>query len=110
MTAIALVGIWMIWIQALPALSMIGNYPLWGKADAEAVASATPSPMSPMVTASGSPPASTPPAVVTMEESPSGSVTISDFALAILIVVVTVVLFRNGSGLLEMSVLQAVAD
>jgi potassium efflux system protein len=106
MTAITLVGLWMIWIQVLPALSMIGNYPLWGKAEAVAVASVTQPLASPLAASNGSTIGGTTPAVVTTDETLTSSVTMSDLALAILIVVVTVVLVRNGPGLLEMSILQ----
>ena len=105
--SVAMVGLWMIWIGVLPALSMIGDYPLGGRADTNAVVSVAPPTMSPMPVpqqeAADENPAD---AVVASDDAPSRSVTISDVALAILIVVITVVLFRNGPGLLEMSVLQ----
>ena len=56
--------------------------------------------------ASGATSTTTTPATTASDDSTSKSVTLSDLALAILIVVVTVVVFRNGPGLLEMSVLQ----
>ena len=106
MIAVTLVGLWMIWIQVLPALSMVGNYPLRGKANAVAVASVAQPLISPTTAATGT---NLTPAVQSAETSEatlSNSVTVSDLALAILIVVVTVVLFRNGPGLLEISLLQ----
>lgn len=107
MSFVAIVGLWMIWIQVLPALSMIGDHPVWGGVAAVA-GEASPTP-SPMAAASGSPGASAGsvavPAAIS-DESISNSITVSDIALAILVVVITVVLFRNFPGLLEMSVLQ----
>ena len=58
-----------------------------------------------MSAASAASPSATPITAVS-DDSIEDSVTLSDLALAILIVVVTVVVFRNGPGLLEMSVLQ----
>ena len=102
MSAAILVGMWMIWIQVLPALSMVGNYPLWGKPNSVATAPAPSMPMSPMTASS----TGKTPVAVASDDSIATSVTLSDVALAILIVVVTFVVFRNGPGLLEMSVLQ----
>ncbi|TWU46976.1 mechanosensitive ion channel domain-containing protein [Rubripirellula reticaptiva] len=104
MTAASLVGMWMIWIGVLPALSMIGNYPLWGKSNVVATAEVTTTPMLPMTATAGTGTATAAPIVP--DEASSGSVTLSDLALAILIIVVTVMMFRNGPGLLEISVLQ----
>lgn len=103
MSAAILVGMWMIWIQVLPALSMVGNYPLWGKGDSVATASAPSISMSPMAASGATSPT---PTTIASDDSIAESVTLSDLALAILIVVVTIVVFRNGPGLLEMSVLQ----
>ena len=100
MSAAILFGMWMIWIQVLPALSMVGNYPLWGKSDSVVTASPPSMPMSPMATTAAKP------ISVAADDSMAASVTLSDLALAIMIVVVTFVVFRNGPGLLEMSVLQ----
>lgn len=110
MSAAAIIGLWMIWIQVLPALSMIGNHPIWGNSEVATTDSASatlPIMAGPGQSATGQS-ASTPgqTAVATTEEQLSNPITVSDLALAILIVVVTVVLFRNGPGLLEMSVLQ----
>jgi potassium efflux system protein len=41
-----------------------------------------------------------------LDDTPDDTVTLANLALAILIVVITFVVFRNGPGLLEMSVLQ----
>ncbi len=104
MTAATLVGLWMIWSQVLPALSMIGNYPLWGKSSVVAAASVAAPPVSPLVATNGAGNATSAP--TPSEEPTTDSVTLADLALAILIVVITIVVFRNGPGLLEMSVLQ----
>ncbi len=105
MTAIALVGLWMIWIQVLPALSMVGNYSLWGKLSSVATTeSATTITPMPNATAGATTPAG--PVALADDDVTNNSVTLSDLALAILILVVTMVLFHNGPGLLEMSVLE----
>lgn len=110
--ALTLVGLWTIWIQVLPALSIIGNYPLWGKAEAVAIASvSSPQPTPSVEGANAS--TNTPPsknktedAQTSSETDAANSVTVADLALAILIIFVAVVLFRNGPGLLEISILQ----
>ncbi len=108
MIACSLIGLWMIWVQVLPALSMLDKYAVW---PASQVAQAS----DPAATAS------VPPAVAIMpasssdgendrlaisEQQQARDITYSDLVLAILIVVVTFVLFRNGPGLLEITVLQ----
>ncbi len=106
MMAATLVGMWMIWIQVLPALSMIGNYPLWGKSDVVATANVAEQSMSPMAAVGGTNTSAAAATSIRSDEPTTASVTMADLALAILIVVVTIVMFRNGPGLLEMSVLQ----
>ncbi|MCA9215997.1 MAG: mechanosensitive ion channel [Planctomycetales bacterium] len=106
MSAAILIGMWMIWSQVLPALSMVGNYPIWGKAASIAPAVATSTPMSPMSAVAATTSTSVTEATVASDDYVNESVTLSDLALAILIVVVTFVVFRNGPGLLEISVLQ----
>jgi potassium efflux system protein len=108
MIAVSLVGLWMIWVQVLPALGMLDNYPLWGGNPVEQFAGfSTPAMPSPV---SAGNPETTPSAATTAASSiaqgSSDVVTLSDLGLAILIAVVTFVLSRNGPGLLEMSVLQ----
>ena len=83
MSAAILVGMWMIWIQVLPALSMVGNYPLWGKGDSVASAPAPTMPMSPMAE-SGATSTTTTTMAVASDDSTKESVTLSDVALAIL--------------------------
>ncbi|MDA8745715.1 mechanosensitive ion channel, partial [Rubripirellula amarantea] len=108
MMAVAVVGMWMIWIQVLPALSMVGNYSLWGKSTTVASSSQAAMPMMPTTTTSSASAGSTSAGATNtvLDDDSEDSVTIADLALAILIVVVTTVLFRNGPGLLEISVLQ----
>lgn len=100
--ALGIVGMWMIWIQVLPALSMIGNYQVWGKPASTATTSSVTMPLA-AVTATATTD-ETP--MSTLKETDDEAVTLSDLALAALIVVVTFVLCRNGPGLLEISVLQ----
>ncbi|WP_146515483.1 mechanosensitive ion channel domain-containing protein [Rubripirellula amarantea] len=108
MMAVAVVGMWMIWIQVLPALSMVGNYSLWGKSTKVASSSQAAMPMMPTTTTGSASAGSTSAGATNtvLDDDSEDSVTIADLALAILIVVVTTVLFRNGPGLLEISVLQ----
>ncbi len=108
MTAAMLVGLWMIWIQVLPALSMVGNYPLWGRSSSVASTPAVAMPLAPIAAtgATGSSGSPTEPAPIPLDDTPDDTVTLANLALAILIVVITFVVFRNGPGLLEMSVLQ----
>ncbi|MGB7329031.1 MAG: mechanosensitive ion channel domain-containing protein [Rubripirellula sp.] len=104
MIAASLIGMWMIWIGVLPALSMIGNYPLWGNSNVVASVETAAPTMSPMTSVAETTSASDPPII--SDETNASQVTLSDLALAILIIVVTGVMFRNGPGLLEISVLQ----
>lgn len=106
LSACSLVGLWLIWVQVLPALSMLDKYVVWPASAsttmADAGAAAAPTPMPP-----GSPSStSTPISFDHSDESAAGDVTLSDLALAILIVVVMFVMFRNGPGLLEIALLQ----
>jgi len=104
--ALGIVGMWMIWIQVLPALSMIGNYQVWGKSTTTASTQSANLPLMSMPTTGPD----DEPTKSNSETSASSvhdeAITLSDLALAILIVVITFVLFRNGPGLLEISVLQ----
>lgn len=103
MFAASVVGMWLIWVQVLPALGMLDRYPLWSNSSGAVVAQAASSPMSvamPMSKAEGSSNA------VVSQSQGDETVTLSDLVLAILIGFVTFVLARNGPGLLEISVLQ----
>lgn len=103
MFAASIVGLWLIWVQVLPALGMLDRYPLWSNSPGAAVAMAAPSPMG-VAAPTGA--ADQKPAAAPRRAASEDLVTLSDLALALLIVFVTFVLARNGPGLLEMSVLQ----
>lgn len=106
----SMVGLWLIWVGVLPALSMLDNYRVWGGTEAGGAAHVSSLPASPMSMAAGNNAQDTEEEKTSetsrQENAISNVVTISDLALAILIVIVCFVLFRNGPGLLEMSVLQ----
>ncbi|KAA5539098.1 mechanosensitive ion channel [Roseiconus nitratireducens] len=102
--ATSMVGFWLIWVQVLPALAMLDKYPVWETQAAVASSEETAAMPSPMLVPTPGEPAESP-AATSNDPAPS-VVTYSDLALAVLIACVTFVLFRNGPGLLEMSVLQ----
>ncbi len=95
------VGLWLIWVQVLPALGMLDKYPLWSTAVATAQPAAATSTM-PTAAAMGTPKADASVAVA----AGKNTVTLSDLGLAVLVTFVTFVLFRNGPGLLEIALLQ----
>ncbi|MEM8865930.1 MAG: mechanosensitive ion channel domain-containing protein, partial [Planctomycetota bacterium] len=100
--AASIVGVWLIWVQVLPALSMLDEYPVWNTSSGLNSLAASPTPTAgPQASlASGGTRSSS-------EAYQSEQVvTLSDVAFALLIVVVTVVAARNGPGLLEIAVLQ----
>ncbi len=98
--ASCIVGLWLIWVQVLPALGMLDKYPLWSTSVATAQA------------ATASPPLPGAAQIATKTEAgdhatpEKNTVTLSDLGLAVLVTFVTFVLFRNGPGLLEISLLQ----
>ena len=97
------VGLWVIWVQVLPALGMLDRYPLWRNS---AVSTADASSNVP-VNHSGPAPMVTEPSAASANDSAEDSVTtLSDLGVAILVAFVTFVLARNGPGLLEISILQ----
>lgn len=106
MIACSVVGLWMIWVQVLPALSMLDNYPIWTTATAASTDTAS----SPSIASATMLPTSgddaTASSTISANAQNTSVITLSDLALALLITAVTFVLFRNGPGLLEMSVLQ----
>jgi potassium efflux system protein len=106
MIACSMVGLWMIWVQVLPALSMLDKYPVWTIATASTGDSAAKiaSPAGALASVASTSGDTAPLAVV--DQRNDAVITISDIALALLITAVTFVLFRNGPGLLEISVLQ----
>jgi potassium efflux system protein len=101
--AASVIGLWFIWVQVLPALGMLDKYELWGGSTVQ-VATANTATAAPVV--AGAATADSRDADIDTSTAVSQVVTASDLALAILIVVVTFVVARNGPGLLEISVLQ----
>ncbi|TWU48726.1 Mechanosensitive channel MscK precursor [Rubripirellula tenax] len=106
----SLIGLWLIWVQVLPALSMLDQYALWPRSsqlNAASVAAVSPTAaILPADAASADAEGGSEAARMFVDEKPVEYVTLSDLALAILVVFVTFVLSRNGPGLLEISLLQ----
>lgn len=94
----SVVGLWLIWVEVLPALGMLDTYPLWNASAPPGVA----------VAAAPTPPADGGAESMPTLSAPSGLevVTLSDLGLAILVAFGAFVLFRNGPGLLELTLLQ----
>ena len=103
LVATALVGMWMIWVDVLPALRFLDQWPVWSTmvtatSDSTAVPSSLPNATAPPVkTGNGS---------TTNTVEYVRTVTVADIGLAILIGIVTFVCARNVPGLMEISVLQ----
>lgn len=97
----SVVGLWLIWVQVLPALSMLDQYG-YEIESAETVAAATPLAA---ITASSS---ESPPAEQTgvAEAKKTTKITIPTMAFAMLILMLTLVSARDIPGLMEMAVLQ----
>jgi len=108
-TITLLIGILLVWADVLPALGVLRNVVVWSDA---APAAATVEP--PETTPRGEGAGAIGTAVVTSETTLSGEeagatrrgVTLADLALALLIVVMTVIISRNIPGLLEIVILQ----
>jgi potassium efflux system protein len=101
MLATTLVGLWLIWVDVLPALSMLDRWPLWTTtASAQTVDNPAPAVRTgPGMTSSERRAAS-------RTEYQTNSITFSNLALAVLVAVITFMSARNVPGLLEMAVLQ----
>jgi potassium efflux system protein len=84
-----LIGVWLVWVDVLPALRVVSHWQLWTIAG-EAVST--------VVGADGKPVVGTGPHNV--------AITIGDLTLALVIVLMTVAAGRNLPGLLEMTLLQ----
>ncbi len=103
----SLVGVWLIWVDALPALRILDQWRLWAttvevSAENSGLAS---SPMSGMST--GASQSATAPAPFTQElVTVVRYVTPRDIGLALLLVMLTVACARNIPGLMEMWILQ----
>lgn len=108
MIACSLVGLWMIWVQVLPALSMLDKYEVWGATPvaqaSDPAGSVAATPVAAIISPANNDGERDP--MSSHDQRESGAITLSDVVLAILIVVITIVLFRNGPGLLEITVLQ----
>jgi potassium efflux system protein len=102
MLATTLVGLWLIWVEVLPALSMLDRWPLW---TITATAHVSEERVLPMTRPNLDQPLSAEPAA-TPTRYQRTSITFSNVALAVLIAVITFVSARNVPGLLEISVLQ----
>ncbi|WP_246145818.1 mechanosensitive ion channel domain-containing protein [Rubripirellula lacrimiformis] len=103
--ACAIMGMWLIWVQVLPALSMLDHYPIWPQSTQNDTANFASVPSPSMIPiAQGTDPEASP--IATISKVPEEVATVSDLAFAIMIAIVTVVLSRNGPGLLEITVLQ----
>lgn len=103
----SLVGVWLIWVDALPALRILDQWQLWATTvdvSAEDVGLAS----SPMPGMSVGPPQSSSSAAATQREIVTvvRYVTPRDIALALLIAVLTIACARNIPGLMEMWILQ----
>ena len=85
----ALIGIWLIWVDVLPALRIMDQWPLWRTTVTIEVEEALPDGSSIMAT-----------------REVVQSVTIADLALALLILSMTIACARNIPGLMEMWILQ----
>ena len=102
--AISLVGMWLIWVDVLPALQMLDRWPVWP--------SSAPAAAAPSETSGSVPPLSSTPAMgengVTAKQSLDvpQAVTVADIGLAILIAMVTLICARNIPGLMEITILQ----
>jgi potassium efflux system protein len=102
--ATSLVGVWLIWVEVLPALSMLDQWPLWTTTTAVQVVDADTNSNSTSLTATETEGSES--NVTTRTEYHTTSITFSHVALAVLIAIITFVSARNVPGLLEMSILQ----
>ena len=106
--ATSLVGVWMIWIDVLPALRMFDRWPLWSTKVEVAASSAT----STMTIWDAGLPASPASGDASTDTTPNETITVvravtpRNVALAILIGVLAIVLARNLPGLMEMWILR----
>ncbi len=85
-----LIGVWLVWVDVLPALRVVAHWELWTIASSESTTSTTDK--------DGKPSTET---VIRTD-----AITIGDLALAMLVVLMTLAASRNLPGLLEITVLQ----
>ncbi|MFT5524832.1 MAG: potassium efflux system protein [Pirellulaceae bacterium] len=104
--AVSLVGMWIIWVDVLPALRILDQWPVWTTTVSvetttgemrNSVSTMSPSSISTATTAT---------AAEVYSTEVLRTVTIADIGLAVLIGIVTVVCARNIPGLMEITVLQ----
>jgi len=118
-TVSVVIGLFVIWAEALPALRMLDRIQLYPsvrviETGAPAVMAPTPSPvaesappsplspLAPGLTGTGG----AAPAPEAAAPAPALSLTVADLGLAIIVIIATVVAFRNVPGLVEIVVLQ----
>jgi potassium efflux system protein len=104
LVAASLIGFWVIWVDVLPALRILDQWPVWTTTVAESSAAGGSATALPGVMRPTDATANTAEAPRTREVV--RNVTMADIALALLIGVVTIGCARNIPGLMEMSVLQ----
>ncbi|WP_419569572.1 mechanosensitive ion channel domain-containing protein [Rheinheimera sp.] len=101
--AASLVGMWLIWVDVLPALRLLDQWPLWTtKVIATAETDVGPNTLSPWTPRGTEAETPVPPQTTEVIRN----VTIADLGFAVLIGIVTVICARNVPGLMEISVLQ----
>ena len=104
LVAASLIGFWVIWVDVLPALRILDQWPVWTTTVTESSAAGGSAAALPGVMRPTDATANTAEAPRTREVV--RNVTMADIALALLIGVVTIGCARNIPGLMEMSVLQ----
>lgn len=103
--AVSLIGLWLIWVDVLPALRILDQWPLWTTTtSAQVVDQTLPSVAMPTLTSTSA--SEDPIAVAPRTEYRTTSITFSDLALAVLIAIITFMFARNVPGFLEISVLR----
>lgn len=98
----ALVGIWLIWVDVLPALRVLHKVEVWKVSDNVVALNAVANPMS--TTATKATPAND--AASEAAEESDKSVTLADLLGAIMIATMAIIAAKNLPGLLEFTVLQ----
>jgi potassium efflux system protein len=106
MIAASLVGLWLIWVDVLPALRILDQWAVWQTTQSVALAE-TDSPPTRVLGGlqTGSESDTTTSSVLQPIET-IYTVTVADIGLAIMIGIVTVIAARNIPGLMEISILQ----
>ncbi len=117
--ALAVVGLYVLWADILPALRMLERVQVWPQVTVVELREETPvfedvlvqssAAATPESAASNSPGLANPAAALSSEHEPSapiGAVTLADVGLAIVVAVLTIVLARNFPGMLELVLLK----